>query len=78
MKRLTIKDIAAKSGVSISTVSRVLNHKEEGMSQKTREKVLQVIEELNYQPNLFARGLITKQSKLLGTRCPKYSKPILS
>ena len=75
MKRLTIKDIAAKSGVSISTVSRVLNHKEEGMSQKTREKVLQVIEELNYQPNLFARGLITKQSKLLGLVVPNIQNP---
>ncbi|MBS4204464.1 LacI family DNA-binding transcriptional regulator [Lederbergia citrea] len=75
MKRLTIKDIAAKSGVSISTVSRVLNRKEEGMSQETREKVLQVIEELNYQPNLFARGLITKQSKLLGLVVPNIQNP---
>lgn len=75
MKKHTIKDIAAKSGVSITTVSRVLNMKEEGMSQKTREKVLQVIEEMNYKPNQFARGLITKESKLLGLIVPNINNP---
>ncbi|MBS4193603.1 LacI family DNA-binding transcriptional regulator [Lederbergia citri] len=75
MKRLTIKDIAEKAGVSITTVSRVLNQKEEGMSQKTREKVLKVMEEVDFQPNQFARGLVTKRSKTFGLIVPNISNP---
>jgi LacI family transcriptional regulator len=75
MAKWTIKDIAKRSGVSITTVSRVLNRKEEGMSEKTREKVLKVIKEAQYQPNQFARGLVTKQSKLLGLIVPTIANP---
>lgn len=75
MTKWTIKDIAKRAGVSITTVSRVLNRKEEGMSEATREKVLRVIEELEYQPNRLARGLVTKQSKLLGLIVPTISNP---
>ena len=75
MRKWTIKDIAEKSGVSITTVSRVLNEKKEGMSSKTREKVLRVIDEMNYKPNHFARGLITKQSKMLGLIVPNIGNP---
>lgn len=75
MAKWTIKDIAKKAGVSITTVSRVLNRKEEGMSAQTREKVLRVIEELEYQPNRLARGLVTKQSKLIGLIVPTISNP---
>ncbi|WP_342599397.1 LacI family DNA-binding transcriptional regulator [Psychrobacillus sp. FSL H8-0483] len=75
MGKLTIKDIAREAGVSITTVSRVLNKKEEGMSQETREKVLRVMEELNYQPNKLARGLVTKRSNMLGLIVPNISNP---
>jgi LacI family transcriptional regulator len=75
MAKWTIKDIAKKAGVSITTVSRVLNRKEEGMSEETRAKVLRVIEEVQYQPNQFARGLVTKQSKLLGLIVPTIANP---
>ncbi len=75
MAKLTIKDIAKKAGVSITTVSRVLNQKEEGMTEETREKVMRVIEEAQYQPNQFARGLVTKQSKLLGLIVPTIANP---
>jgi len=75
MAKWTIKDIAKRAGVSITTVSRVLNRKEEGMSAETREKVLRVIEELQYQPNRLARGLVTKQSKLIGLIVPNISNP---
>ncbi|MFC4354234.1 LacI family DNA-binding transcriptional regulator [Chryseomicrobium palamuruense] len=75
MTKWTIKDIAKKAGVSITTVSRVLNRKEEGMSEETRQKVLRVMEELDYQPNRLARGLVTKQSKLIGLIVPTISNP---
>jgi len=75
MKRWTIKDIAKKAGVSITTVSRVLNQKEEGMSPQTREKVLKVMKEVDFQPNQFARGLVTKRSKTFGLIVPNISNP---
>lgn len=75
MEKVTIKDIAREAGVSITTVSRVLNNKEEGMSKETREKVLRVIEKVNYQPNQLARSLVTKRSKMLGLIVPNISNP---
>ncbi|MDC7241722.1 MAG: LacI family DNA-binding transcriptional regulator [Spirochaetales bacterium] len=57
----TIKDIAEAVGVSIGTVDRII-HKRGRYSKKTAEKVLKVMEELNYTPNIHARGLkSTKQ-----------------
>lgn len=53
---MTIKDIAKLSGCGISTVSRVIN-KQPGVSDKTREKILKIIEESNYEPNGNARQL---------------------
>lgn len=75
MEKLTIKDIAREAGVSITTVSRVLNNKEEGMSKETREKVLAVMQEANFQPNKLARGLVTKRSSMLGLIVPNISNP---
>ncbi|WP_217587498.1 LacI family DNA-binding transcriptional regulator [Lentibacillus saliphilus] len=75
MTKYTIKDIARETGYSISTVSRVLNNKEEGMSKETRKRILEVVEEMNYRPNQFARGLITKQSNMLGLIVPNISNP---
>ena len=56
MKNLNIKDIAKIAGVGVSTVSRVLNNHPD-VKDKTREKVLEVIEEYNYIPNNSARNL---------------------
>ena len=53
---MNIYDISEKSGVSIATVSRVLNDSPH-VSQKTKERVLSVIEACGYVPNAFARGL---------------------
>ena len=58
MKRgdnINIYDIAELSGVSIATVSRVLNGSSK-VSEKTKQKVLAVIEQESYTPNIFARG----------------------
>lgn len=61
----TIYDVAKKAGVSISTVSRVLNNNP-NVLQETRQRVLKVIAELNFKPNPIARGLVVKQTNILG------------
>lgn len=57
---ITIKDVASLSGVSLTTVSRVINGSEK-VSPKTKAKVDQAIQELGYFPNKAARSLVTKQ-----------------
>lgn len=58
MKQATIKDVAEKAGVSITTVSFVLNNSNPRISVRTREKVLKVVEELNYHSNKLAASII--------------------
>lgn len=65
----TIRDVAKMAGVSISTVSRVMNAPDTVIESK-RRRVLDAIEELQYQPNSFARGLIYKKSFTLGLLIP--------
>ena len=62
----TLMDIAARSGVSTSTVSRVLSNSSHAVAEKTRQKVLQAAEELNYTPNAFARGLSKGEFRFVG------------
>ena len=62
---MNIYDISKKAGVSIATVSRVLNQSTL-VSEKTRAKVLAVIEEEHYSPNVFARGMNTNVMKSIG------------
>lgn len=60
-----IKDVAEKAGVSVSTVSNVLNNKK-NVGEETRERILQICEELAYQPNAAHRGLkSTKTNTIL-------------
>ena len=70
----TIKDIAAKSGVSVMTVSRVINNSGY-VAAETREKVESAIKELDYQPNLFARSLINRKSSFVYVIVPDISNP---
>lgn len=72
---VTIKDIARLAKVSTTTVSRVINHKSEGVSEDTRKKILDLVKELNYQPNALARGLVTKKTKTIGLIIPDISNP---
>ena len=58
---LTIHDVAKKAKVSMATVSRVLNAPERA-SDKTRNKILRIINELGYTPNPIARELATKKT----------------
>jgi len=70
----SIKDVARLSGVSVATVSRVLNNKGY-VGQSTREKVEKTIEELNYKPNEVARSLFKKQSSTIGLIVPDIMNP---
>lgn len=65
---MTIYDISEKAGVSIATVSRVLNGAE-NVSSETRKKVLAVIEACDYTPNAFARGLGLNSMNTIGILC---------
>lgn len=69
---MNIYDIAKRSGVSIATVSRVLNGSEK-VSPKTREKVLKVMQQEAYTPNIFARGLGLNSIKMIGILCTDVS-----
>lgn len=65
---MTIYDISEKAGVSIATVSRVLNDSG-SVSEKTKKKVLDVISQYGYTPNAFARGLGLNTMKTIGILC---------
>lgn len=65
----TIKDVARKANVSIATVSRVINGQDK-VKSSTRNKVLQVIEELNFKPNYNARSMKQKKTKMIGFILP--------
>jgi LacI family transcriptional regulator len=75
-KRATIKDVARVAGISTQTVSRVINDRPD-VSPETRERIQQVIEELDYQPSALARSLISQRSFTLGvvTAGLKYMGP---
>ncbi len=62
---VTMKDVAKKAGVSIKTVSRVINKQGE-ISEETRQNILQIIEELGYRPNRLARSLLTGKTYTIG------------
>jgi LacI family transcriptional regulator/LacI family asc operon transcriptional repressor len=65
---MTIYDVSEKAGVSIATVSRVLNGSD-NVSAQTRQKVLDVIEACDYTPNAFARGLGLNSMNTIGILC---------
>ncbi|MFD1955591.1 LacI family DNA-binding transcriptional regulator [Paenibacillus thailandensis] len=74
MNSTTIRDVARLAKVSISTVSRVMNMPE-AVAPDKRERVLEAIRRLEYQPNGFARGLIFKKSNTLGVLIPDIRNP---
>jgi LacI family transcriptional regulator len=71
-KNTRIKDIALKAGVSIGTVDRVLHNRGE-VSSETKQKIQQIIDELDYRPNLLASSLASKKSIVFATLMPKAS-----
>lgn len=70
----TIKDVAEKAGVSVTTVSRVLNNRGY-LSENLKRKVYEAMKELNYQPNELARSLFRKKSNIIGLIIPDISHP---
>ncbi|WP_315116310.1 LacI family DNA-binding transcriptional regulator [uncultured Clostridium sp.] len=66
---VTIKEVAKEAGVSITTVSRVLNNNYP-VKEETRIRIEKAIEKLNYKPNIMARSLITKRSSVIGVVVP--------
>jgi len=63
---ITLKEIAEEAGVSTMTVSNVINRKNAKVSQETKERILEIIKKHNYSPNMNARALSSKHSKLIG------------
>lgn len=78
MKKVTMLDIARLSGVSKATVSMVINQKDVNISEETRNKILKLVEELNYIPNSVARSLATRKSGTIGIILPDITNPFFS
>ena len=75
--KITIYDISKEAGVSIATVSRVLNDSN-NVNPKTREKITEVMEKMGYKPNAFARGLGLDTMKTIGILCADSSDTYLA
>jgi len=73
----TLKDVAEKSGVTATTVSRVINNKGY-ISEETRKKVWAVMKEMNYQPNELARSLSKQYTNTIGVIVPHISHPFFA
>ena len=77
MTMAKIKDVAKKAGVGVGTVSRVINNSGP-VKEETRQRVLKVIEELDYVPNEIARSFKRKTSQLVGLMLPTITNPFFS
>lgn len=71
----SIKDVAREAGVSIATVSRVIN-KVDVVNEETKKKVLEAIDLLGYSPNIVAQSLKTNRSKSIGILVPDISSQV--
>lgn len=74
---VTIQDVAKEAEVSVATVSRVLNNSP-SVNPETRERVQQIIERLNYRPNLLGRNLRRSETKMILVLLPSISNPFYS
>ena len=76
-KKLNIDDISRIAGVSKATVSRVLNNSDK-VNDKTRQKILEIIDEHNYQPSSLARALTKKTSHIIGVVIEDLANPFFT
>ena len=65
-KLITIRDVAERAGVSVSTVSHVLNGNDQHVGMRKRERVLEVVGELGYRPNAIARSMVRQKTATIG------------
>lgn len=77
MKKTSMLDVAKEAGVSIATVSHVINN-DKAVSSKTRQIVQNAIDKLNYSPNLIARGFKTGKRGIIGFIVPDISNPFFA
>lgn len=76
---ITIRDVALKAGVSVATISRVVNQKDiHKVGQKTQQRIEQILKEMGYYPNTMARGLKTRKTYNIGVVFFWYERPSLS
>ncbi len=76
--KITIKDIARLCNVSVTTVSRVINHKVDNIGADTVRKVEDKIRELGFKPNAIARSMVTGKSNTIGLVIPDVRNPFFS
>ncbi|MQA84493.1 MAG: substrate-binding domain-containing protein [Streptosporangiales bacterium] len=72
---MNIRDVAAAAGVSVATVSRVLNPTSDPVRPETRQRVIEAIERLGYRPNDLARALLQRRTNVVGLVVPDISNP---
>lgn len=75
-EKLTIQDIARLAGVSKATVSRVLNHNP-SVGQELSERVMRVVHEYDFVPNIIATGLAGGRTRLIGVLAPPLTWPAI-
>lgn len=73
--RTTIKDVAKMAGVSISTVSRVINHSEYGVDAALKERVWEAVRATNYRPNQNAKSIVTNKTNTVAVLSPDVGHP---
>ncbi len=69
---VTLKHIAEKAGVSYAVVSDVVHNKwqQKGIAKETRDRVLKIVEQMDYRPNRIARSLVSKKTYMIGVKLP--------
>lgn len=75
--RPTIYDVAEKAGVSIATVSKIINHTGK-IGDDTKKRVLQVMKEINYRPSMVASALMGKKTNTIGLLIPDIANPFFA
>ncbi|MCM0582036.1 LacI family DNA-binding transcriptional regulator [Weissella diestrammenae] len=78
MKKASIKDVASRAGVSIATVSQIINHKADRFSQETIDRVFAARDELGYIANGAAKKLKGVQSPMIGVIIPSFRIPFFA